>query len=290
VLWSSLLSTTLCIDARAAAPDFWAPVTTRPADDVQEQANAAPRRPEASPNSAEVPDFYAGAPRTEAQQRAVAARKRHALTFGATVGGIWGGVYASERQIGRDVGLSVKYENGHSEPVDLTLWSGGVFMAYDYGPEDLRLQATLLARFDTQNYSAGGDEYEVLSGSSIISSRYALLIGPALSLLTGTHGSLDAGLGVGGLVGYYRPAAALTDAVTDFAGDGAIQGPGENTISGVAARAWVSAMIWHPERKFGIGVALYYDMSWLHASLPPPWPKAWFDQSFGFMLPVSTRF
>jgi len=269
-LFGSLLATTLGSRARAAAPK-------------QAQAISWDEAREPQPSEPSEPP-------TDKAMRAAAARKRHALTFGATVGGVWGGVYASERNIGREVGLFVRYDDGHTEPVDLGVWSGGVFMAYEYGPEDLRLQATVLARFETESYSAGGNEYEVLSGYGMLSSRYALLVGPAFSFLRGTHGSLDAGLGIGGVVGYYRPAAGITDAVIDFAGDGAIQGPGLTALAGIATRAWVSGMVGRPDRKFGIGVAVYYDLSWVRADLPSPWPNTWIDQSFGFMLPISTRF
>lgn len=217
-------------------------------------------------------------------------KKRNALTFGGSVGGIWGGAYAAERNLTDELGLQVVYEDEHAEPVDFSIWSGGLFVAYEYGPEDLRLQATLLARFDTQSYSAGAEGYEPLSGSGMVSTRYALLIGPAVTLTRGRAGSIDAGLGVGGVLGYYEPLAGVIDSVVTVAGAASVKRPGSEGLSGLGARAWLSATLWGKERSFGLGLGVYYDVDWLHAHLPRPFPTIWVDQAFGVMVPLSTRF
>jgi hypothetical protein len=102
--------------------------------------------------------------------------------------------------------------------------------------------------------------------------------------------SLDAGLGVGPVLGSHQPLAGAADSVATVLGEMNVNRPPSHQLTGVGGRVWLSGMVWGPDRKFGIGIGIYYDLAWLHADLPDPWPRIWSDQSFGVMLPVASRF
>lgn len=229
-------------------------------------------------------------PRDESHPSLARDDRRHRLTFGVGVGGIWGGTYATERQLARDAQIRLIYEDGHEEPVDYTLWSAGFFVAYEYGAGRLRLQTTALARIDMQSYGAGAEGYEALNGNSIISTRYALLLGPAVTVLRTRAVSMDTGVAVGGVLGTYQQAAGIIDSWAEVGGEQSVNRPSSQRLAGAAGRVWFSVMLGAEEAPLAIGLGLYYDVQWLHADLPEPWSRTWVDQSFGVMLPISTRF
>jgi hypothetical protein len=214
--------------------------------------------------------------------------RMHGLSFGLGFAGIWGGAYASERALSKALALEVVYDDGHTEPVDFTVWSASLHVTYEYGPDDLRLQATLMARFDTQSYSAGAEGYQPLTGNSILAARYGLLLGPALTLVGSKTATLDAGLGAGAVLGSYDALAGVLDAFAEVGG--AVNRPVTARLSGLGGRAWLNGTLWGQDRAFGWSIGLYYDVDWLHANLPRPLPTLWVNHSFGGTTQLSTRF